>query len=255
MPHRGCLVVHGAILVVDLTKNLIFGHLVRLNGLWSLHLDCWPTSNVGIGSHWPYQWVLDIWYDTQGGHISYLVVLDKPQSLRFDRWTSASVERGPIDLTSFWCFISLIGGRWGSWGPFLLAGLTWISFFGHFVALDGPQSLNLDCFLTSYVGIGIRKPCQSVFDIKYKPLRGQKSLFGSLFSNHVGQGQLEILQPTFFIGLNYLSKTCLKNAQKVPSNRTLPLGFQQGSKPPSPQTSKSPPTTTATGQVPPSVLT
>ena len=91
-------------------------------------------------------WILD----TQGGHISYLVVLDKPQS----------------------------------WGPFLLAGLTKISFFGHFVALDGPQSLNLDCFLTSYVGIGIRKPCQSVFDIKYKPLRGQKSLFGSLFSNH-----------------------------------------------------------------------
>ena len=142
----------------------------------------------------------------RGGHISYLVVLDKPQSLRFDRWTSASVERGPIDLTSFWCFISLIGGRWGSWGPFLLASLTWISFFGHFVALDGPQSLNLDCSLTSNVGIGIHKPCQSVFDIKYKPLRGQKSLFGSLFSNHVGQGQLEILQPTFFIGLNHLSK-------------------------------------------------
>ena len=84
----------GEILVVELTKNLIFGNLVRLNGLWSLHLDCWPTSNVGIGSHWPYQWVLDTWYDTQGGHISYLVVLDKPQSLRFDRWTSANVERG-----------------------------------------------------------------------------------------------------------------------------------------------------------------
>ena len=213
------------------------------------NFQCWDRFSLTLPMSFGYL----IWHT--GGHISYLVVLDKPQSLRFDRWTSASVERGPIDLTSFWCFISLIGGRWGSWGPFLLASLTWISFFGHFVALDGPQSLNLDCFLTSYVGIGIRKPCQSVFDIKYKPLRGQKSLFGSLFSNHVGQGQLEILQPTFFIGLNYLSKTCLKNAQKVPSNRTLPLGFQQGSKPPSPQTSKSPPTTTATGQVPPPVLT
>ena len=131
-------------------------------------------------------------------------------------------------------------GSLGSWGPFLVAGLTKISFFGHFVALDGPQSLNLDCSLTSNVGIGIHKPCQSVFDIKYKPLSGQKTLFGSLFSNHVGQGQLEIFQPTFFIGLNYLPKTFLKNVQKVPSNRTLPLGFQQGSKPPSPQTSSLP---------------
>ena len=93
-PTGGTQGVKGAILWPIWPKISFFGHLVVLDGLQSLHLDCWPTSNVGIGSHWPYQWVLDTWYDTQGGHISYLVVLDKPQSLRFDRWTSANVERG-----------------------------------------------------------------------------------------------------------------------------------------------------------------
>ena len=233
MPHRGCLVVHGAILLVDLTKNFIFGHLVRLNGLQSLHLDCWPTSNVGIGSHWPYQWVLDIWYDTQGGHISYLVVLDKPQSLRFDRWTSASVERGPIDLTSFWCFISLIGGRWGSWGPFLLASLTWISFFGHFVALDGPQSLNLDCSLTSNVGIGIHKPCQSVFDIKYKPLRGQKSLFRSLFMS--AKGNSKSFSQHFSLVWIIYRKLAWKTPKKYLRTGPYPLGFNRGPSPQAPR--------------------
>ena len=148
-------------------------------------------------------------------------------------------------------------GRWGSWGPFLLAGLTKISFFGHFVALDGPQSLNLDCSLTSNVGIGIHKPCQSVFDIKYKPLRGQKSLFGSLFSNHACRPRTtRNLSANIFHWFELLFENLPeKKTQKVPSNRTLPLGFQQGSMPPSPQTSKSPTTTTATGQVPPPVLT
>ena len=142
----------------------------------------------------------------------------------------------PIYLTSFWCFISLIGGRWGSWGPFLVAGLTKISFFGHFVALDGPQSLNLDCSLTSNVGIGIHKPCQSVFDIKYKPLRGQKSLFGSLFSNHVGQGQLEIFQPTFFIGLNFFyRKLAWKTPKKYLRTGPYPLGFNRGPSPQAPR--------------------
>ena len=116
-----------------------------------------------------------------------------------------------------------------------MASLTKISYFSHFVALDGPQSLNLDCSLTSNVGIGIHKPCQSVFDIKYKPLRGQKSLFGSLFSNHVGQGQLEIFQPTFFIGLNYLSQTCLKNAHKYLRTGPYPLGFNRGPSPQAPR--------------------
>ena len=155
MPQRRSLQVHGGHFGGRIDQNLIFRPFGRLNGLQSIHLGCWPISDVGIGSHWPCLWGLETWYAPQGvssgswghfggrfdqkshfrpfgppewssthsfglltnfqywdrfsltlpmsfgyliwhtgGHISYLVVLDKPQSLRFDRWTSANVERG-----------------------------------------------------------------------------------------------------------------------------------------------------------------
>ena len=49
-------------------KISIFGHFVALNGLQSVHLDSWSTSNVGIGSHWHYKPIFDTWYQAQGGH-------------------------------------------------------------------------------------------------------------------------------------------------------------------------------------------
>lgn len=128
-------------------------------------------------------------------------------------------------------------GRWGSWGPFLLAGLTKISFFGHFVALDGPQSLNLDCSLTSNVGIGIHKPCQSVFDIKYKPLRGQKSLFGSLFSNHACRPRTtRNLSANIFHWFElFIENLPEKKNKKYLRTGPYPLGFNRDPSPQAPR--------------------
>ena len=122
-------------------KISIFDHLVLLNGLQPLHLDCWPTSNVRIGSHWPHQWVLDARYDQKG---------------------ATRGSRGP-----FW---------WPSWQK--------ISFFDHLVLLNGLQPLHLDCWLASNVGICSHWPHQPVFGTWYDPQgvpRGSRGPFCGRF--------------------------------------------------------------------------
>ena len=61
-------------------------HLVLLNGPQPLDLDCWPASNLRIGSHWPHQWFLDTRYDLEGatrGFTGAILVTDLTKNLIF----------------------------------------------------------------------------------------------------------------------------------------------------------------------------
>ena len=163
-------------------KISFLGHLVVLDCLQSLLFHCWATSYVDIGLKWPYKSDYDTQYQRQGVTGAPFMA-DFTKNLIFwsfcwPRWTSIRsfglLINFYVGIDSHWPYQPVFDSwyhqpRVTCWspGPFWWPIWPKDSFLSHLVILHGLQSLNLDCWPTSDVGIGSHWPYQPIFDTWY----------------------------------------------------------------------------------------